>query len=188
MIRRSAVVYITILLALAGAYYFLRDRAQPADFQGTLEPTTEVRYLFPAEAGYPTGIRVEAKSGESVEVARNAENAWMLIQPVEAEAEQGASEAAASQVSTMRVLNQIPEVDRGLVGLADPNYVLTVQFNGGTERSVNIGVVTPTESGYYVEDSSGGEVLIVSKSAVESVLRLLSAPPYVETPASSPPP
>jgi hypothetical protein len=188
MIRRSAVVYIAIVLALTGAYFYLRGRTRPAEIQETPGTTTEVRYLFPVETGYPTGILVQAKSGEAVEVARNADNAWMLIQPVEAEAEQGASEAAASQVSTMRILNHIPEVDRGLVGLEDPAYVLTVQFNSGTERSINIGVVTPTESGYYVQDASGGEVLIVSKSAIESVLRLLSTPPYLETPEPEPPP
>lgn len=182
MIRRSTVVYITILLVLAGAYYYLNNRAQSAEPTATLDPVDEVTYLFSADEGIPTSIVVEAKSGEISGIARNEENAWNLTQPVKADAEQGASEAAASQVTTMRVLDTIPAVEPGMVGLSDPEYTLTVRFNDGTERTLHVGVVTPTESGYYVQEASGGDVKIVSKSSVDAVLRLLTAPPYLQTP------
>lgn len=182
MIRRSTVVYITILLALTAVYYYLNTREQPADIAVTPGTTEEIRYLFTAEEGIPTSIQIQSKSGEAVEVARNAENAWALVQPVEAEAEQGSSEAAASQLTTMRILETVPEVDAELVGLADPEYTLTAVFDNDTQRTIHIGVVTPSESGYYVQDAAGGEVLIVSKSAVDALLRLLTNPPYAETP------
>ena len=123
-----------------------------------------------------------------MEVARNAENAWALSQPVETEADQGSSEAAASQVTTMRVLERIPDIDSELVGLEEPEYVMIVGFDGGTERTIHIGVVTPSESGYYVRDASGGDILIVSKSAVDALLQLLTSPPYLETPTPDPTP
>jgi hypothetical protein len=188
MIRRSTVVYITILLALAGTYYYLNNREQPADIVVTPESIEEITYVFTADEGVPSSILIEAWSGEAVEVARNADNAWTLTLPVEAGAEQGASEAAASQVTTMRILDRIPEIDLELVGLSEPNYVLTVKFNSGTERTLHVGVVTPTESGYYVQDASGGDVLIVSKSAVDSLLLLLTSPPYLETLTPDPTP
>ena len=86
MIRRSTVVYIILLLVLAGVYYYLNNRQQPAEVELTLEPGTEAvqEYLFTAEEGTPTSIRIEAKSGETVEVARGADNAWVLTQPLEA--------------------------------------------------------------------------------------------------------
>jgi hypothetical protein len=186
MIRRSTVVYITILVALAAGYYYLNNREQPAEIEVTPETEEAVSYLFTADEGLPTKIRLEARSGEAVEVARNGEGAWVLNEPVEAGAEQGASEAAASQLTTMRILESIPDIDAGLVGLEDPEYILTAAFDGGTERTVHIGVVTPTESGYYVQDASGGDVLIVSKSAVDALLRLLTSPPYAETPTPDP--
>ena len=186
MIRRSTVVYITILLALAALYYYLNNREQPAEIAITPGSTEEISYLFKAEEGIPTSIQIESKSGEAVEVARNAENAWAFVQPEEAEAEQGASEAAASQLTTMRVLERVPEVDEELVGLAEPEYVLTAGFDNGTERTLHIGVVTPSESGYYVQDASGGEILIVSKSAVDALLRLLTNPPFAQTATPAP--
>ena len=187
MIRRSTVVYILILLALAGAYFYLKVRKAPeADVLVTPEATEQVNYLFTADEGVPTSVHIESLAGETVEVARDAENAWALTLPFEAKAEQGASEAAATQISTMRVLDKVPDLDPKVAGLEPPSYTLTVKFNGGVERTVNIGVVTPSESGYYVRDASGGDVLIVSKSAVDALLMLLTNPPYLETLTPSP--
>jgi hypothetical protein len=187
MIRRSTVVYIVLLLVLVGAYYYLNNREQPAEIELTLEPGSEVsveEFLFTAEEGTPNGIRIESKSGETVEVRRGEDNAWTLTQPVEAQADQAAAEAAASQVTAMPVLDTVPDVDPGIVGLEDPEYHLTIKFTNGGERSVDVGVITPTESGYYVRDAD--KILIVSRSAIDPLLGLLTSPPYMETPTSSP--
>ena len=187
MIRRSTVVYILILMVLAGAYYYLKNRPQPEpELTGTPEATEQITYLFTADEGVPTSIRLESKAGETVELARGTDNAWVVKSPIEAKADQGSSEAAASQVTTMRILEKLPTLDPEIAGLKSPEYVLTVKFNGGTERTVNIGVVTPSESGYYVQDAFGGDVMIVSKSAVDPLLMLLTAPPYLETLTPSP--
>jgi hypothetical protein len=184
MIRRSTVVYIVLLLVLAGAYYYLNNREPSADIELTVEPTSEASYLFTAEEGTPTSIRIESKTGETIEVTRGEDNAWALTQPDEAKADQAAAEAAASQITTMRIVDTVPDVDPGIVGLEDPEYVLTIQFTSGEERTVDVGVITPSESGYYVRDAE--EVIIVSRSAIDSLLGLLTNPPYLETP--TPPP
>jgi hypothetical protein len=184
MIRRSTVVYIVLLLVLAGAYYYLNNREQPADIELTVEPGTEVAqaYLFTAEEGTPTSIRIESKAGETVEVARGADSAWELKQPAEAQADQAAAEAAASQVTALRILNAVPDIDPTIIGLEEPEYVLTVAFTDGGERTVDVGVITPTESGYYVRDTAEN-IVIVSKSAIDALLGLLTNPPYLETPS-----
>ncbi|HET9913550.1 MAG TPA: hypothetical protein VFQ13_16760, partial [Anaerolineales bacterium] len=165
MIRRSTVVYLVLLLALVGLYLYLNNREEtPADTEltATVEPTEEVTYLFPATEGTPSRIRMEAKSGEVVEVARDAENAWMVNQPIEGKAEPGAAEAAASQLTTIRVLDRVPDVDPKIIGLEVPEYVLTIKFTGGAEHIVEIGSVTPSESGYYVRDADG-KIVTVSR-------------------------
>jgi hypothetical protein len=183
MIRPSTVVYVVLLLALVAAYFYLRNRGQAADIEVTVEPSAEVTqaYLFPAEEGTLTSIRIESKAGQSVEVMRDADNVWMLIQPVEAKADPAAAEAAASQVTSMRVLDTVPDVDLKIVGLEEPEYVLTVKFTSGGERTATVGVITPTESGYYARNTAG-EVVIVSRDAIDPLIGLLDNPPYLETP------
>jgi hypothetical protein len=180
MIRTSTVVYIILLLVLVGAYFYLRNRQEPTELELTVEPSEEVSYLFSAEEGTPSSIWIESASGESVEVARDAENAWVLIAPTEAPADQATAEAAASQITTMRIVDSEIEAEPAIIGLDTPEYVLTVRFTSGVEQSVDIGVITPTESGYYVRDA-GGKVLIVSRSAIDTLLGLLENPPYLET-------
>lgn len=183
--RRPTVIYLLLFLVLAGTYYYLNNREQPADISLTVEPGAEVSYLFTAEEGLPTSIRIEAKTGKIVEVARDAENAWALTQPVEAKADQASAEAAAGQVTTMQILDTIPDIDPDIVGLTDPEYTLTIKFTNGVERMVEIGVITPTESGYYVR-AVNGDIVIISRSSVDALLGLLTNPPYLETPTASP--
>lgn len=179
--RRSTVLFLLLFLGLAGAYYYLNTREQPEDISLTLEPTTEVMYLFNAEDGLPSSIRIESKAGEVVELARNADQAWTLIQPVAAPADQASAEAAASQVTTMQILDTVPDVDPEIVGLNDPEYVMTLKFTNDVERKVDIGVITPTESGYYVR-ATNGNIVIISRSSVDALIGLLTNPPYSETP------
>ncbi|MCI0550099.1 MAG: DUF4340 domain-containing protein [Anaerolineae bacterium] len=182
--RRPTVIYLLLFLVLAGAYYYLNNREQPADISLTVEPSEEVTYLFTAEDGLPTSIRIESTAGDIVEVARDADNAWKMTQPIEAKADQGSAEAAASQVTTMQILDTIPDVDLDIVGLTDPEYSLTIKFTSGVERKVEIGVITPTESGYYVRNANG-DIVIISRSSVDALLGLLTNPPYLETPTAT---
>jgi hypothetical protein len=182
--RRSTVIFILLFAVLAGVYYYLNNRETPAEIEITFEPEDVLSYLFSADDGIPTSIRIESKDGSIVEAARDADNAWVLKQPIEAAADQGSVEAAASQVTTMRILDTLSEIDLSVVGLDDPEYKLTVKFDG-VERNVTIGVITPTGNGYYVLDADG-RVVIVTVSAVDGLLNLFTNPPYLETPIPSP--
>ena len=182
--RRSTIIYILLFLVMAGAYYYLNNRAQPADIALTLSPEDTVSYLFSSNDGIPTNIHVESRAGEVVELARNAENAWALKLPLEASADQGSSEAAASQITTIRITDRLPNISPKDVGLDAPDYKLIVKFTNNVERIAEIGVVTPTGNGYYAR--SGDEIVIVSKSAIDALIGLLSNPPYAETLTPSP--
>lgn len=178
--RRSTIIYLLLFAAVFGAAYYFNNRQTNADAETATETAAPVEYLFASADGLPTRIRIESKAGEVLEVARNEENAWALILPEEAAADQGTVEAAASQVAAIRILERVPGLALEAAGLAEPEYTLTFQFTSGVERNIQIGVLTPTERGYYAR-AEGGEVVIVSASAVDSLLRLLSDPPYAPT-------
>lgn len=182
--RRSTIVYLLVLLVAVGAYYFINNRKTPAEETPTLEPTDTTAYLFDAKDGAPTGIRIEAKTGETVNVAKNAAGAWELSQPLKAAADSASAEAAASQLAVLQIEDTIPGLDLAVVGLKEPEYAITVLF-GNVERKVKIGVITPTENGYYAL-APNGDVVIVNKDSIDALLGLLHNPPYLETPTPSP--
>ncbi len=187
MRRNTTLVYLLILAVALGAYYFINKREKPAEIALTLEPEEVASYLFSAEDGVPTQIRIESKTGETVEVARGEDGAWELILPVAASADQAAAEAAASQITTLRIEDTIADIPFDVIGLDAPEYALIVQFKGGVERKASIGVITPTESEYYAL-SPAGNVVIISKFSLDPLLGLLTTPPYLETPTPSPAP
>lgn len=185
--RRSTILYLVLFAIVLAAAYYLNNRAETAEEDVTPEPTTApIEYLFNSTDGLPTRIRIESKTGETLEVARNEENAWAIIQPEEAAADQGTVESAAGQVATIRILERVPNLAPEDVGLDDPEYTLTFEFTSGVERMLEIGVLTPTERGYYAR-SEGGDILIVSTVSVDSLLGLLTSPPYAPTETLAPP-
>jgi hypothetical protein len=185
--RRSTIVYLVLFAVVLAAAYYFNNRAETAEADATPEPTiAPIEYLFTSEDGLPTRLRIESKAGDVLEVARDEENAWMVIQPEEAAADQGTVESAAGQVATIRILERVPSLAPGDVGLDDPEYTLNFEFTSGVERLLEIGVLTPTERGYYAR-SQGNEILIVSTVSVDSLLGLLTQPPYAPTETPPPP-
>ena len=178
--RRSSasIIYIILLAILAGVYYFLNNRPETVDSETPISTSPAVEYLFNFEDGLPSRIHIESKDGEFVEVARDAENAWAFLLPVEAPADQGSVEAIAGQVTTIRVFDHIPNLDPDAVGLDSPDYTITIQFSNHVERIIDIGVLTPTENGYYISRGDG-EILIVNNSALDALIGLLTNPPYL---------
>jgi hypothetical protein len=174
-----------LLVALVGVTLWINKRKESATAEAT--PTLGESFLFGADQGTATGIRIEAASGEAVEVARDASGQWILTAPVEAAAAQGLVQAAADQIGAMQQLDQI-EIALDAVGLDRPAYVLTVTFSTGKQHRVAIGSKTVTDSGYYVRLDSETAVRIISTSSIEALLNLLTAPPYAQTPTASPAP
>ena len=182
--KRSTWFVLVIFLALVGLLVYMDQRTPPSS-EADSTPTEMVEYLFSAAAGLPTSIAIEATTGERVAIERNDAGEWVLKQPIETEADQGSAEAAASQLSALRVLSR-PEVALNEAGLVEPSYVMTVKLSGGTEEVVRIGDLTPTSSGYYTNINGGAKVLIVGKTGLDALLTLVTSPPYVETPTPIP--
>ena len=182
--RRSTWIVLVIFLALAGLLMYLNQRRSAAE-EEEAAPTEAVEYLFNEAAGLPSSIDIEARTGERVAIERNEAGEWVLKQPIETEADQGSAEAAASQLSALRILSR-PQVAPEDAGLVDPSYTMTVKLTGGTEDVVRIGDLTPTGIGYYTNVDGRDEVLILDQTGLEALLNLVTSPPYVETPTPIP--
>ncbi len=189
--RRSTVVVLLLLVILAGVYFYVNNRAKSTDKTVSLTPeppTKEVSYLFNAQDGIPNDIQVQSQAGETVELVRDEKNAWAVKLPVAMAADQGSAEAAASQLTTIQVTDKLAAgaVNPNDVGLDKPQYILIVKYANGVERKANIGVVTPSESGYYAQLDSNNQIMIVSKDSIDALTSLLTNPPYAQTLTPSP--
>src|SRR5512138_2989020 len=143
MIRRSTVIVVVIMAAVVAFAVYWQDRQtkQAAAATPTAGAAAETP-LFAAAEGQPTDISVKDSSGKTVEIARNVDGKWVLKAPTEAEANQGSAEAAATQVTSLRVLASVP-LGFDVSGLDKPVYVMTIKFSDGTSHTLNVGAETP---------------------------------------------
>lgn len=148
-------------------------------------PTGEqLSFVFTEDEGSPNSIEIKPATGAEVKLARNAQNAWALVLPESAEADQGLAEAAATQITTLRVLDKV-DADPSIFGFDAPGYVVTVEFSGGKKHILEIGDTTPSNSGYYVR-VDGDKMMVVSTSSIDSLLKIVAFPPYLNTPTAQP--
>jgi len=186
MIKKQTWALLALFAVLAGIALFLKYKPStdtPVEGEIPLATVAPVEFLFPAEEGVVTSIRIENREGDVIGLERG-ESAWSITQPFEAEATQASVEEAASQVTALAILNRL-ELDPAVVGLKSPAYTITVGFSSGNFITAQVGDVTPTDSGYYVRKEDGS-VLVVTKYGLDSLLNLVLYPPYVETPTPSP--
>jgi hypothetical protein len=181
MIRRTTWILLFLLVVVIAGALYINDRkakqaasATPTAGEGASVP------LFSPSTGAPTDITVKDTTGKAVEVARNDSNTWVLKAPTSASADQAAAEAAATQVTSLRVLSSV-QLDLNVVGLDKPAYTLAFTFQDGTKHTLSVGSVTPIQDGYYASLDSG-PIKIVDKPGLDALIGLLTKPPYAATP------
>jgi hypothetical protein len=185
MIRRNTWVLLVLLVLLVGFAFYIKNRnAQQA---AAITPTAasagglaSASPLFSASLGAPTEINVKDSTGKVVDVARNASGVWVLKAPIDAQASQAAAEAAATQVTSVKVLSTV-QLGFDVVGLDKPAYTMAFKFTNGSSHTLTVGALDPLQDGYYTS-LDGGSVKIVDKQGMDALIQLLASPPYAATP------
>jgi hypothetical protein len=176
--RGGTWIAVLLLIALIEfTIYFNREKEKKAIAEAT--PVSETSYIFNAQDGVVSSIEIKPATGDAVKVARNAGNAWAIVLPSEAEANQGLAEAAATQVSALRVVSQI-KGDPDIFGLKNPAYTITIEFKDG-KHTLEVGEPTISKNGYYVRVDKD-KMMIADLNGIESLLQLAAFPPYLNTP------
>jgi len=175
--RAGTWITLILLAALIGITVYLnRKKENTAEATPTSE---EITYVFAATEGTASSIEIKPADSELVRIARNEQNAWAIELPLEAEANQGLAEAAATQISALKVISPI-DGKLDVFGLDHPAYIITIKFSGDKQHTLEIGDSTPTNSGYYVRVDKD-KMMITDLSGIDSLLQLVNFPPYLNT-------
>ena len=179
----QAGTWITILLlaALIGLAYYLNTEKEKTGAEEAIS-TVETSYIFTEADGVVSSIEVKPAEGETVKIARNTENIWAVTLPMEAEADQGLAESAATQITALSISSQIEDgKSPEIFGLDQPAYVISIEFKDGKKHILEVGDATPTNSGYYVRVDKD-KMVITDLSGIDALLQLGFFPPYLNTP------
>jgi hypothetical protein len=172
-------IAILLLIALIELTIYLNHQKEKAITEAT--PSSQMTTLF-NENSVVSSIEIAPASGglQAVKVTRDAKNVWAMEMPEKTEANQGVAEEAATQISALKASNPIngePEI----FGLKNPAFTITIEFASGNTHTLEVGDATPTNSGYYVRVDHD-KIMVTDLSGIQSLLQLVSSPPYLNTP------
>jgi len=177
--RMGTWVTLILFLAIAGAAFYLNQNPLPTDAEeGTATPVKEPVAVF--DSGKTAmSIEVRPAEGNRVKIQRDANKVWSVTQPTTGAADQGLAEAAESQLLALTFGDEITG-NAADYGLDVPAFTVNVTFNDGSREILEVGDLTPSNSGFYARLNN--KMYIVS-NGIEALTNLASAPPFAATPA-----
>lgn len=185
-----------VILVLVGGLVYLQSRQDDAA-TGDATPTASAPNTVSIFDGVTVDdvrrLEVTAGSGEEASFSREAEGGWYMTVPT--------ATTVISQTVTNSVMGLINTGSRRtftaeenpleVYGLEDPSreIVVVAGREGQLLRyQLEIGNETPAGDAYYVLRDGDSRVHLMTKSTLDSILELATAPPLPESLPTAPPP
>ena len=186
MIKRSTWILLVILALVVGAYFVIKAKISGASTE-SIPTALGDNFLLTQADGRLLSIRISDKHGKVVQMQRDTSGTWIVTLPTTGAADQSLAEAAETQVDALRIVttlnNQLNLVEAGLVS---PAFSIELIFSNALKHTIQVGPMTPTNSGYYIRFDSQN-VYVVSQAGIDALLNLLTSPPFAATQTAMPP-
>jgi hypothetical protein len=170
MIRRSTlVVFVLFVIALAALLVLQRTPNSPLKPASTALPTTMPNMILGWKSADVSVLAKKGADGQEKRLTRNSDGSWTYGTLT---IEGGKVEQLLSELLAARIITQLsPDISLKDMLLEAPSQVLTLQSSDGRNLTVQVGSVTPTQSGYYVRVDNN-QAVVVNKSSLDAVLQL----------------
>lgn len=186
MIKRTTWVFVAFFIIILTAAILFQRNQNSIDAQTT--PTQNPEILINHEANEIIFLSVENSAGEKVALELDRDGNWVFIEPESVEVDTPALDSVINQIGTLREVTKISTItSKEDFGLDQPAYKIKLRFVDGNDLTLNIGKITPTESGYYI-DTGQQEILVVNKLGIDAITDLIHNPPVLEQVIPSPNP
>ncbi len=149
MIRRSTWIILLIFLAiLGGGLYFQKYQSEK---QAQVTPTAEIELLFPGvEKSQVTAFEIDDSQEKKLVAAKDQSGGWAVAGYTAADTDPTGIDGMLMQITSLSVVSDLdPAPALDIIGLTMPAYRFKVSFQDGKQKTVYIGKLTPTKSGYY---------------------------------------
>ena len=179
MVKRSTWILLVVLALVVGAYFLINNLSSKG--KSLSLTATPGSFLITQAQGVLQSLHIVDAKGNAFQMQRDLSKQWVITAPASGAADQGLAGAAETQVGALSIVNTLsPTSDLSALGLSTPAYTIDLVFVSGTTHKIEVGDQTPTSSGYYVRFDSG-KIYVVEKSGIDSLVNLLTAPPFPAT-------
>lgn len=173
MIRRPTWILLALFaVSLGAAWLWQRSQENQTEEQPTATPAAR---LLDLETDGIRDLQIEDAQGNRL-FLRQLGTIWVMEEPERQNVDIEKVNTAIEQLVSAEVINTLstpPAQEQ--TGLVTPAYVLTITDLQGQAHVLDVGSVTPTQSGYYVRKD--GTVYVVGKFEIDDLVDLLKNPP-----------
>lgn len=180
MIRRTTWILLVLFVATLGLAWYLQRSGEAVIAAATPSPASQP--VFDFTEGEVNSLWIENSQGQTVALQLDDNGSWALIEPTAESTDTEKVESAVRQLvslTSMTTLDQPPPAD--VLGLSPPAYTITLGLKDGKQWQVQVGKLTPIETGYYAQIGDGA-IQVLSSFGLETVLQMLESPPLAPTP------
>jgi hypothetical protein len=159
MKTRTALIYLAVLVALAGYFYYfevVRRNARTEEKEAAL-------HLFQVEKAKITSLQLV--KGEGKPITLNKEGQWQLIEPIDSPADQLAVENLLTSLESLKMERQVEAEaqDLKVYGLANPRLHLSF-LAAGTRHHLRVGSKAVVADHYYASGDQQNRVVLIAAS------------------------
>jgi hypothetical protein len=188
MIRRNTWIVLAVFAVILAMIWVI-PLAQSRLPQTTPTPTSAPRTMFPSTA--IAEVTMTGLQGHSVTVQSSGNNTWKVTSPKDITIDTTQIAGAIGALTGLTIQTDMPlQPPADSMGLTTPADVITIKFTDGTQTVMQVGKVSATGTGVYVQ-IKGSPAVVVNKNDMDSVLQLLTltiptATPSAEAPTEAP--
>jgi hypothetical protein len=185
MIKRPTWILLVILALVVVVYFVLKNRASSVSASST--PTAQGNnFLITPADGTLQVLRITDAQNHIFQMKRDTSGTWIVTLPTMGTADQSLAGAAETQVGALSIVTTLDiSLNLSDAGLSAPADTIELTFTNGLKHVIQIGNLTPTGSGYYVNFDTGN-LYVVSQAGIDALLKLLTAPPFPATETLAP--
>jgi hypothetical protein len=184
MIKRPTWILLILLVIAISAFFLVKSHPSVSTDPTPTAPGKN--FLIPDTDGTLISLRIQDNQGNIVQMQRDPGVTWVMVLPTQGAADQALAGAAETQVGALLIVATLDtNPDLKTIGLEPPNQTIELSFSSGTKYEIEVGSATSINSGYYVRLDQGN-VYVVSTSGIDSLLNLLTSPPYPPTDTPTP--
>ncbi|MGA2502953.1 MAG: DUF4340 domain-containing protein [Anaerolineales bacterium] len=186
MIKRPTWILLVILALVVVAYFVMKGQGI-GTFSSSTPTATATNFLITPSDGTLQVLRITDAKEHIFQMQRDTSGTWVVTLPTTGTADQSLAGAAETQVGALRIVTTLDNsLNLSDAGLNTPADTIELTFVNNVKHTIQVGILTPTGSGYYVRFDTGN-LYVVSHAGVDALLNLLTAPPFpaTETPTST---
>jgi hypothetical protein len=165
---RNAIILVVVIALLGAGYYFISKNKKPADSTG--DTSTETIKVLDYTTDDITQVTLENSEGTFV-IGKKDTN-WVLNSPTDFKADSSKLSSIAINATSV-IADKVVEEDAKdltIYGLDKPIQVTLKLKKDGSEKTLQIGSMTPTKGGYYMKLKDSSKVYVVGTYTAEALL------------------